>query len=196
MVAQLTHTPHPILAAVLAARADLVAVGDREPMYMTPKQQEATLRELAGLKAQTAALQLRILAASDDAAVLSGARDAGCWLSGLTLVDFADARAEVRLAEALDRRWSKVAAGMADGVVSAAQARVVVAALDALPDDLDPELVIKAEEQMVAYCSDFRPKDLRRLGRHLLDVVAPEIAEAAEAKRLEDEEKRAREKCR
>ena len=37
-------------------------------------------------------------------------------------------------------------------------------------------------------------RELRRLGRHLLEVVAPEIAEAEEAKRLEDEEQRAREK--
>ena len=71
---------------------------------------------------------------------------------------------------------------------------MVVDALDALPDHLDPELVAKAEAQMVAYCEEFRPSELRRLGRHLLEVVAPEIAEAEEAKRLENEEQQAREK--
>jgi hypothetical protein len=49
---------------------------------------------------------------------------------------------------------------------------------------------------MVAYCTDFRPAELRKLGRHLLEVIAPEIAEAALAQRLEEEEQRAREKCR
>ena len=47
---------------------------------------------------------------------------------------------------------------------------------------------------MVSLCSQFRPSELRRLGRHLLELVAPEIAEAEEAKRLENEEQRAREK--
>ena len=44
------------------------------------------------------------------------------------------------------------------------------------------------------YCEKFRPSELRRLGRHLLEVVAPEIAEAEVAKRLENEEQQAREK--
>jgi hypothetical protein len=78
--------------------------------------------------------------------------------------------------------------------VSVDQARVVVAALTALPADLDPALVTKAEAHMVGLCADFRPGELRKLGRHLLEVVAPEIAEAALAKRLEDEAQTAREK--
>ena len=47
---------------------------------------------------------------------------------------------------------------------------------------------------MVTWCEEFRPSELRRLGRHLLEVVAPEIAEAELAKRLENEEQQAREK--
>ena len=103
-------------------------------------------------------------------------------------------RAEARLADALDRPWTPVAAGMADGVVSIAQAQVVVHALEALPDDLDPGLVAEAEAKMVTYCQEFRPSELRRLGRHLLEVIGPEIAEAELAKQLENEEQRAREK--
>ncbi len=108
--------------------------------------------------------------------------------------DFPAGRAQGRLAEALDRRWTRVAAGMADGLVSPAQATVVVEVLDDLPDHLDPELRAQAETEMVNLCGQFRPSELRRLGRHLLELVAPEIAEAEEAKRLENEEQRAREK--
>ena len=82
---------------------------------------------------------------------------------------------------------------MADGEVSPAQAQVVVHALEALPADLDPELVA-SRAQMVTYCEEFRPSELRRLGRHLLEVIAPEFAEAELAKRLETEEQPAREK--
>ena len=83
---------------------------------------------------------------------------------------------------------------MADGLVSAAQARVVVSVLDDLPDHLDPELLARAEAEMVTLCADFRPAELRRLGGHLLEVVAPEIAEAEEAKRLQNQEQQARAK--
>ncbi len=87
-----------------------------------------------------------------------------------------------------------VAAGMADGLVSQAQATVVVEVLDDLPDHLDPELLAQAETEMVTLCGQFRPSELRRLGRHLLEVIAPEIAEAEEAKRLENQEQRAQDK--
>ena len=70
----------------------------------------------------------------------------------------------------------------------------MVQVLDDLPDHLDPELLAQAETEMVTLCADFRPSELRRLGRHLLEVVAPEIAEAEEAKRLQNQEQRAREK--
>ncbi len=189
-------TPHPITGALASAGEALTAVREVQPMFMTPAQQQDALIDIARLEAKTAELKLRILAAAGDAAEQAGARDVGAWLALLNRLDTPVARGEARLADAVDRTWTKVAAGMADGVVAPAQAQVIVHALDALPDDLDPDLLAKAEAQLVAYCADFAPAALRRLGRHILDVVAPEIAEAEEAKRLEDEEKRAREKCR
>ncbi|PWN00981.1 hypothetical protein DJ010_20380 [Nocardioides silvaticus] len=196
MVAHLTPAPHPIRAAAATAKAAFKDVRDVQPVFMSPADQETAVRELAELEAMVAEARLRVVAAAQDTASRAGARDLGAWLSTLTLTDFNHGRADACLAEALDRRWSKVAAGMADGSVSADQAQVVVHALDALPKDLDPELVAKAEQQLVDYCKDFRPRDLRRLGRRILEIVAPDIAEAEEAKRLEDEERRAREKCR
>ncbi|RHW26051.1 HNH endonuclease [Nocardioides immobilis] len=143
-----------------------------------------------------AELKLRVLAAAGDVAMEAGARDVGAWLAHQTRADSSTARAEARLAQALDRRWTAVAAGMADGTVSAEQARVIVAGLDNLPDRVGTEVIAKAEEQLVDYARDYRPSELRRLARHILDVVAPEIAEAEAAKRLEAEEQRAREKTR
>ncbi len=43
MVAQLTPAPHPILAAVLDAQAPLRGVREKQPMYMSPEQQTATI---------------------------------------------------------------------------------------------------------------------------------------------------------
>lgn len=186
--------PHPILEAVAAARESLKSARDVQPVFMTAAQRQAAVEEIARLEASLAELHLRVVASAGDVAEKAGARDIGAWLAHATRADIAKGRADARLAEALDRRWTRVATAMADGVVSPPQAQVVTAVLEALPEDLDPDLLAKAEDQLVAWCAEFRPSDLRRLGRRLLEVVAPDIAEAEDAKRLEKEEQRAREK--
>ena len=70
--------------------------------------------------------------------------------------------------------------------------RVIVEALDALPASLDPELRDKAEAHLVSEAGHFGPQQLQRIGRGLLEVVAPEIADEAEYQRLVAEEKRSR----
>ena len=185
---------HPILGAVATAQDALQAVRDCQPVYLIPAEKQAAVAELARLEAMTAELKLRLIATADDAASEAGARDNGAWWASVTRADFPAGRTQARLAQALDRRWTRVAAGMADGLVSPAQATVLVHVLEDLPDHLDPELRAQAETEMVTLCGQFRPCELRRLGRHLLELVAPEIAEAEEAKRLEDQEQRARAK--
>ncbi|RHW25634.1 DUF222 domain-containing protein [Nocardioides immobilis] len=187
---------HPIVGAVTAARESLKGVRDVQPVFMSPAAQTDAVTSIAALEGMLAELKLRVLAASGDAADQAGARDVGAWLAHLTQADSSMARAEAHLATALDRKWSRVAAGMAEGTVSAEQARAIVAGLDNLPDRVGTEVLAKAEEQLVDYARDYRPSELRRLARHILDVVAPEIAEAEAAKRLEAEEQRAREKTR
>jgi len=59
----------------------------------------------------------------------------------------------------------------------------------------DPEVRGDAESRLVAYAGEFGPVELRRLGRRILDVVAPEIAEEELARRLEAEETAARERA-
>lgn len=185
---------HPILGAVAIAQDALTAVRDAQPVFLTPAEKETAVAQIARAEAMLAELKLRVVAVTDDAASDAGARDNGAWWASVTRADFPIGRTNARLAEALDRRWTAVAAGMTDGLVSADQARVVVEVLDDLPDHLEPELLARAETEMVSLCGHFRPSELRRLGRHLVEVVAPEIAEAEEAKRLENEEQRALEK--
>jgi len=194
VVAQLIPQPHPILACAHQVQAVVAEVRDVQAVYLAPREKSAALVELGRAAAAIEELRLRVLATAGDVADAAGARDLGSWAAHLTQADSAAARADARLADALDRRWERVAAGMGEGLVALAQARVVVAALDALPDDLDPDLLADAEIQLVAYCNEFNPSELRRLGRRILDVVAPDIAEAHEAKLLEQEEQRAREK--
>ena len=69
-----------------------------------------------------------------------------------------------------------------------AQARVIVEALDALPDDLGDDLVVKAEAYLVEQAAVFGPRELRHLGRGVLEHLAPEVADEAEYQRLLAEE--------
>ncbi|MDZ5620809.1 HNH endonuclease signature motif containing protein [Nocardioides bizhenqiangii] len=196
MVAQLMPQPHPILACAEQLTAAINEVRDVQPVYMSPAEKKTAVVELNKAAAMLAELQLRIVATAEDEANTAGARDVGAWTAHLTRADVAAARADARLADALDRRWTQTAVGMAEGRVSLAQAQVVVHALEALPSDLDPDLLKDAEARLIKWCAEFHPAALRRLGRRILEVVAPDIAEAELAKRLEDEEHRAREKCR
>ena len=194
MVAQLMPAPHPILACATTISGALDEVGDVQPLYMSLDDKRAALLALDTARRQLAALQLRVVAAAGDVAEEDGARDIAAWLAARTQADPLPARAEMRLANALDTKWNKVAAGMAAGEVSVEQARVITHGLEALPDHLGPEVLARAEAQLVDYAHDFAPSDLRRLARRILEVVAPEIAEAEEAKRLEHDEQHAREK--
>jgi len=188
---------HPVLGAVAAARESLKAVRDVQPVFMIAAEKETAVTELARLEAMAAELKLRVVAAAEDARAEAGARDNGAWLASVTRTDFPAGRAQGRLAQALDRRWTRVAAGMADGLVSPTQATVVVDVLNDLPDDLDPELRARAETEMVTLCGQFRPCELRRLGRHLLELVAPQIAEARKpnGSRTRNNEPRRRPAC-
>ena len=188
--------PHPVLACVENVETELKAVRDVQPTFMTTAQKELALLGIATAVAQLAELRMRVLAVAEDLAETEGARDLGSWLSGHLRADLRAARADAKLAEALDRRWHQVAAGMADGAVSPAQAKVVVEAVDALPSDLDPDLVAKAEGQLVGWCTRFAPHELRRLGKRILAVVDPATGDQADAKRLEAEEQTARQKMR
>ena len=135
---------------------------------------------------------MRVLAASDDIAVETGARSTAHWLADATRDNPGPIRRLSTLAEALDEKWTEVGAALAEGAVNVAQAFVIVESLDALPTSLDAETRTKAEAHMVSEAGQFGPQQLKRIGRGLLEVVAPEIADQAEYQRLVAEEKRSR----
>ena len=187
---------HPILAVVSDVRALLKGVAGANPTFMSTDEKSVALTELVRAEGQLAELRLRVLADAGDLAQETGAKDAAGWLAHQTRTRFTDARADLALATALDRDRPVLATGMRDGIVTVAQAQVIRRALEALPARVDPSTVDLAESKLVAYAEEFGPKELGRLGRRILDVVAPEIAEAAEADRLADLEAHAADKTR
>ncbi|MBM7515170.1 HNH endonuclease signature motif containing protein [Nocardioides nitrophenolicus] len=192
MSAAVLTAPHPIVGCAAELSAVLARVGQVQPVFMSVAEKESALVGLARVEAQVAELKARVLAAGEDVAVAHGARDVAAWLAQATRSDPAPVRAELRLARALEQRVV-VAAGMRSGEVSPAQARVIARAVAELPAGLGPELATRAEATLVGYAAHHSPRELKRLGRRILEVVAPEVVEAEEGRRLEDEERRARE---
>ena len=187
---------HPILEVIAGNRAALKSVADINPTFMSTADKAAALTELVALQAQHAELLLRLLASASDVAEDTAARDAGDWLAHATRSRPEDTRADLTLAVALDRRHTVLADALRDGAANVAQAQVIAGALDALPREVPAEVVGLAEERLVGYAAEFGPRQLARLGRRILDVVAPEIADAAEAKRLAALEEAAHRKTR
>ena len=177
---------HPILAAVADIRASLKSAADANPTFMPTDDKALALSEVVRAEGQLAELRLRILADAGDLAHETAARDAAGWLAFATRTRFADARADVTLAVALDRDHPVLADAMREGNATLAQAHVIHRAIESLPAAVDADTVALAEAHLVAQAAEFGPKELGRLGRRILDVVAPEIAEAAEAARLAD----------
>ena len=160
--------------------------------FMDPADKRAALVELTRLEAQLSALKLRVMAVADDVALAEGARDIGALLTHETRTDFAANRRDLSLAEALDRRWARVAAALAEGELNMAQAAVITRALEELPAaKVSAELLAQAEAHLVAEAAHFGPRELRVLGRRVLDIIAPEISEQHEAEQLAEEERRA-----
>ena len=136
-------------------------------------------------------LRLRLLAASGDVAADEGARSPGVWLAAESRAGAASGVRAQRLAEALER-WPEVGRALRGGLVNPSQAAVVVDSLDDLPSDLGAELAAKACAQLLADAGHFGPRELRVLGRRVLEVVAPEVAERHEEDLLLAEEARGR----
>ena len=162
---------------------------------MSPAELQQVLPRLTRAAARLAEVELRVLQAADTASVGDdvGATNTAHWWAHVTGQRIPAARATTVLAEKLDGDHELVRTALADGRVQVAQARVIVAAVEELPADLGVELVADAEAHLVGLADldgDFRldPKALRIAGRKVLEVVAPEVAEAHEREVLEREE--------
>lgn len=185
---------HPVLACADALEQVLADAALVPVEFMPTRDKANALVRLAAVEARLSALRLRLLAHADDVALEHGARDAAAWLSHETLDEQGARRRDLALAEALDRRWTLLGAALAEARVNPAQAQVIAHALNELPaDELHDGILTQAEEHLVELAAEFGPRELRVLGRKILDVIAPEIGEEQEARRLAAEERRARE---
>jgi hypothetical protein len=182
---------HPLVAAAqaLAEVLDQAAAGN--PVYLSVAEKESVLVELTRARERVQGLLLGVLAAAEDVAAEHGARSAPAWLAHRTHADYGPAARQGRLAHALDARWHQLDDALVEGRVSAAQAEAIAHALDALPADVDASLLAKAQAHLVAEAAHHTPRQLRLLGRKVLEVVAPDTYDDHERRLLEAEEARA-----
>jgi hypothetical protein len=167
---------------------ELAAMG---PEFRSTGERQEFLLRTARAKARLVAQELRVLAASDDIAEATGDRTTAAWLATQTQDNHGTVRRHAALAASLGARWTRTADALGAGDLNLAQARVVVEALEVLPDELGDDLVVKAEAYLVEQARVFGPRELRHLGRGVLEHLAPETADEAEYQRLLVEETRA-----
>lgn len=185
-------TRHPLLRAGDRIEAALKDVADLDPVFLPTSDKREALEQLTRVTAQLEALRLRVIASADDVADADSCRSVAGWLESQTRADHGPSHRSMKLAQALEHRWTAVRDGLADGRVHLAQAEVIVRCLEDLPtEDVPAEVLARAEVHLVAEAAHFAPKALARLGRKILEVVAPQVAEDQELKALKRAEDRA-----
>ncbi|CAN5334701.1 hypothetical protein BH09ACT12_BH09ACT12_37720 [soil metagenome] len=193
----MTTPRHQVASATAQMRAIADGVVDASVWSMTSSETASTLVELTRLEAQVVELKARVAAHADELQVGDdvGATSTANWLAHQTQQTRTAAAGVVRFGYELATH-DHVRTALAAGDLRVEQARLIIGAVQKLPADLDPDLVIRAEAHLVTEAAHHDAKALAVMGRRLLDVIAPEIADEHEAKLLEREEAEAALACR
>ena len=182
---------HPLLACAEAIDGLLDDVMTVDPMYMRTGDKKDGLTAWARLEARMASVKLRMLASADDIAEETGARSTATWLANETRDGHGATQRAAKLAKAMGR-CRLVGDALATGSLNIAQAHVITEAIDALPKELDSDCGTRPRLTWSGEADKFGPRELTRLGERVLEAIAPEIADAAEYKRLLAQERRAK----
>jgi hypothetical protein len=181
---------HPIIECADDLGAALKGVVSVEPAFMSVAEKQSALVRLTEARSQLDALLAQVLGASDDVAAAHGLRDAAAWLAVETRTTRREARRDLALGRALEEHpW--VATALTSGVVRSQQARVITDAVDALPSHVDADVRDDAEATLLGLARQHDARELRQIGKRILDVVAPEVGESHEEAVLRAEEDRA-----
>lgn len=183
------HPAARFAAAVRSRGAELAG----QPL--TSLDAEGTVRLLHDLDTAIAQLQALRTAAVAHADRLelpqrAGATSVATWLAATTRTSRREAYACARLGEALEHH-PRLHAAFAEGRLHQDQAHAILRALTDLPADLGSEVAERAERELVDLGRAHDAADLRVLGRRILEVAAPDLADAHEADLLERQEREA-----
>ena len=152
---------------------------------LSPEDLAQCLEEAYAAQARLASVTLGLLAQADrtDVATLDAAPNLVAWLREHARLAPAAAKQQVNLARALEEhRVTREA--LAAGSFPAASAAVIVQTVDALPAEVDPAVVVRAEEYLAGAAHVHDTQALRRLAEHLDEVLDPDGADARSAAQL------------
>lgn len=155
--------------------------------FMTTADTAQALREIHAAESGVLALKLALIAHADHIGV--AAADAcvnmEAWLRTHLLLEPRDAKRQVKLARQLeDPAHEATRVAFAAGELTFTAVRIVLDAVDGLPSVIDPDKRHQAERHLLGLSKLHDAGDLRRLARHLDEVVNPEGAEQREADAL------------
>jgi hypothetical protein len=193
-MSSLQHSePHPVNALARQLREGLTSVSEAPLWSMTAMDAGDALVRLTQARSQLDSLLMRVLRHAETVGTGSeaGATSATNWWAHTTRTTRAEAHRFARLAEALEHH-DDVAASLAAGDLRTDQARVIVDAVEDLPEDADPWVPPAAVDFLLDKAVEHDAKALRVLGRRVLEVIDPAAADAEEARRLDAEEADAR----
>jgi hypothetical protein len=184
------HHSHRVTRAVADARADLTEVADASVWSMDAAATMATLDDVQMAKAQLAEIEARLLSHAQriQLPAETGAASTANWHAHRTRTTRRHAHRLMRLAKSLDQH-DAIRTALAEGRLHFEQAEAILSGLAELPGDLELDLIEQAEAHLIEQAADFDANGLRNLARRLLEVVAPDAADAHEAKLLEREER-------
>ncbi|WP_028643502.1 HNH endonuclease signature motif containing protein [Nocardioides sp. URHA0020] len=188
---------HQVAKAIAHAHHDLDQVVDAAMWSMDTSETATALIDITRLEARVVELKTRVAAHADEVEVGTdvGATSTANWLAHQTRQTRPAAARTVQLGHDL-AIYDRVRSALACGDLRLEQADVIIRSITALPDGLDPGLLIKAEEHLVTAAEEHDAKRLTILGRRLLEVIAPDLADQHESDLLEREEAKATQACR
>jgi hypothetical protein len=186
---------HPIASAVAQIDDILKTVRDAPAWSMSAQETRRALVGTTRLEAKVAELQARIAehARTIEVAAASGGTSTANWWAHETKQTRAAAHRKSKLASSLNSDLHEpVRTALADGRLLVDQAEVIVQAMEGLPADLvDDDVRRDAQATLIGFAAQHDAKHLRILGKRILEVVAPEVGEAWEARKLAQEEREA-----
>ena len=181
---------HPVSSVVAHFHDEL---DDLDPRLwsMTDRDLAHVLPALTRLRHRITALDLAAAHQADAVGLGTevGAADTSAYWANTTRQTRAGAKRRLKLAAALDQHDTTRTA-MTAGVAEE-QAAVIVKVVEELP-----VMQAEAETELVRLAAEHDAHELGILAKHILEVVAPDVAEEHQLQALEREEERALEDCR
>ncbi|MBN9106325.1 MAG: DUF222 domain-containing protein [Propionibacteriaceae bacterium] len=182
-------TDREILASIDSA---LDALTDDRLRLPTDAEQLSLLRDVIRLSGRLHGFEQQLAARIEKSQTVWNERRTSTrtWLAESMNLTPREAARIIRAGQGL-ARFPLIGSATLVGVVLPVQAEAITGVLAQLPKEFDDNTIIEAQGLMVGFAETHNSAELRRLTSHLIEVLSPDTADRLEAKRVEQQERRA-----